>query len=233
MLKATTFFFRVDLTIGKFIFFLRVLLKARWRFIMKEKESFFSAKRLTGLAILLALVIVLQVWGGSIKIGTTPLSFVLVPIVVGGMLYGVAAGAFLGLAFGVVVLIYGITGADPFTAILFNDHPFWTAVLCLGKGAAAGAAAGLVFCLMKKKNAYVGTFLAAATAPVVNTGLFILGALAFLKDTLQANFVSGTSVVYFLIIVCAGVNFLVEFAINLVCAPSLYTAVRVVGKGKI
>ena len=199
--------------------------------IMQKKENFFSARRLTGLAVLLALVIVLQVFSGSIKIGTTPLSFVLVPIVVGGMLYGVAAGAFLGLAFGVVVLIFGITGADPFTAILFNDHPFWTSVLCLGKGAAAGCMAGLTFKLLKRKNAYLGTFAAAATAPIVNTGLFILGALAFLKDTLEANFVSGTSVVYFLIIGCAGVNFLIELAINLICAPSLYTVARVLKKG--
>ena len=198
---------------------------------MNHEKKFFSAKTVTGLAVLLALVIVLQIWGGSIRIGTTPLSFVLVPIVVGGMVYGVAAGSFLGLAFGVIVLIYGITGVDGFTAILFNDHPFWTAVLCLGKGTAAGAAAGLTFRLMKKKNAYVGTFLAAATAPIVNTGLFVLGALAFLRDTLQANFVaSGSSVIYFLIIGCAGVNFLVEFAINLVCAPALYTVVRLIKK---
>lgn len=198
---------------------------------MNHEKKFFSAKTVTGLAVLLALVIVLQIWGGSIRIGTTPLSFVLVPIVVGGMVYGVAAGSFLGLAFGVIVLIYGITGVDGFTAILFNDHPFWTAVLCLGKGVAAGAAAGLTFRLMKKENAYVGTFLAAATAPIVNTGLFVLGALAFLKDTLQANFVaSGSSVIYFLIIGCAGVNFLVELAINLVCAPALYTVVRLIKK---
>lgn len=213
-------------------FFLRVLYIDPMEVIVQKKETFFSAKRLTGLAVLLALVIVLQVFGGSIKIGTTPLSFVLVPIVVGGMLYGVAAGAFLGLAFGAVVLIYGIIGADPFTAILFNDHPFFTALLCLGKGAAAGGVPALAFKFLKGKNAYAGTFVAAATAPIVNTGLFVLGALAFLKDTLEANFVSGTSVVYFLIIVCAGVNFLVELTINLICAPSLYSAARVLTKGK-
>lgn len=201
---------------------------------MEEKERFFSAKRLTGLAILLALVIVLQVWGGSIRIGATPLSFVLVPVVLGGMFYGAWAGTLLGLSFGVITLIYGITGMDAFTSVLFGDHPFWTAVLCLGKGAAAGAVSGLCFRLLKKKNAYVGTFLAAASAPIVNTGLFILGSLLFLRDTLSANFVaSGNTVFYFLVIGCAGVNFLVEFALNLVCAPALYTVARVVGKGKI
>lgn len=201
---------------------------------MKERKKFFSAKNLTGIAILLALVVVLQVWGSYIRIGATPLSFVLVPIVLGGMLFGPLAGGFLGFAFGAIVLIYGVAGLDGFTAILFNDHPVWTALLCLGKGTAAGVSAGLIFRAVGKKSTRAGAFAAAASAPIVNTGLFILGALLFLRDTLSANFASGGStVIYFLIIGCAGVNFLVEFAINLVCAPALYTMVRAVSKGKI
>ena len=65
----------------------------------------------------------------------------------------------------------------------------------------------------------------------VNTGLFILGALCFLQDTLKANFVSGTSVIYFLIIGCAGINFLIELAINLIAAPSIYRVIGIV-KGR-
>ena len=84
--------------------------------IMIAKRKFFSAKRVTGLAVLLALVIVLQLWGNNIKIGATGLSFVLVPIVLGGVLFGPSAGAFLGLVFGFITLMYGVTGADPFTA---------------------------------------------------------------------------------------------------------------------
>lgn len=194
------------------------------------KEKFFSAKRVTGMAVLLALVIVLQLFGGYIKIGTTPLSFVLVPIVLGGILYGVGVGAMLGLAFGIVVLIQGVVGIDGFTMILFQDHPLFTALLCLGKGAAAGGLSALVYKLLAKKSSYAGVFTAAIVAPVTNTGLFILGSLAFLQDTLKANFINGQTVIYFLIIGCAGVNFLVELAINLISAPSLYTVFKVVAK---
>ena len=84
---------------------------------MNEKEKYFSAKRVTGLAVLLALVVVLQIWGGTINIGATSLSFVLVPIVLGAVMLGAGAGAFLGLAFGIIVLIYGVTGADFFTSV--------------------------------------------------------------------------------------------------------------------
>ena len=213
-----------------YIFILRVSCKrTRWEIIM-AKEKFFSAKRVTGMAVLLALVIVLQLFGGYIKIGATPLSFVLVPIVLGGILYGVGVGALLGLAFGIVVLLQGVTGVDGFTMILFQDHPIFTALLCLVKGAAAGALAGLAYKLLAKQNAYLGVFVAATVAPVTNTGLFILGSLAFLQDTLKANFIDGQTVIYFLIIGCAGINFLVELAINLVSAPSLYTVIKVVNK---
>ena len=64
----------------------------------------------------------------------------------GGLLFGAWVGAFLGFAFGVVVLLGGILGTDPFTAILFKDHPVLTSLLCLGKGAACGAASAWTGC---------------------------------------------------------------------------------------
>ena len=194
------------------------------------KQKFFSAKRITGLAVLLALVIVLQVFGGYFKIGATSLSFVLVPIVLAGLLYGPVEAGILGFAFGIIVIIQGATGVDVFTLTLLQDHPVWTVLLCIVKGAAAGAAAGFVFKALKKKNIYVAIFLASAVAPIVNTSLFIGGSLAFLQDTLKANFVGGQTVIYFLVVVCAGVNFLVELGINLIVAPGLHTVYKVVEK---
>ncbi len=198
-----------------------------------KKKKFFSSKNITTLAILLALVIVLQLFGGYIKIGATPLSFVLVPIVMGGIVCGSLAGAFLGVCFGIIVLIQGAVGVDPFTMILLEEHPFYTILLCLVKGGAAGALAGLSYAWIAKKSQLGGVFTAAVVAPVVNTGLFILGSLAFLQDTLKANFIDGTTVIYFLIIGCAGINFLVELALNLICSPALHTVIRVVKKRKI
>ncbi len=195
-----------------------------------KRKGFFAAKNVTVLAVLLALVLVLQIFGGYIKIGATPLSFVLVPIVLGGMLLGVGAGAFLGFAFGIIVVIQGLMGVDPFTMVLLQDHPFFTVLLCLGKGSAAGALSGLTYRFLAGKNKLCAVFAASIVAPVVNTGLFILGSLAFLQDTLKANFIDGTTVMYFLIIGCAGINFLVELAINLICSPALHTVYGVAEK---
>lgn len=197
-----------------------------------KKSNFFSAKRITGLAVLLALVIVLQMLGGYFKIGATSLSFVLVPIVLCGILYGPIAAGILGFVFGFIVLMYGVTGADVFTMILFNDHPIYTSLLCLVKGTAAGVVSGLLYKWISKKHDYAGVFAASIAAPVVNTGLFIAGAWLFLRDTLAANFVDGTSVIYFLVIGCAGINFLVELAINLIAAPSVYRVIGIVNGNK-
>ncbi len=186
--------------------------------------------KMVQLAILLALTVVLQLFGSNIRIGATSFSLVLIPIVLGGILLGPGSGAFLGLVFGVITLGAGIFGTDPFTAILFEDHPLLTTLTCLGKGTAAGFGAGLLFRVIQPKNTHLALFAASAAAPILNTGLFILGALT-MADTLSLNFVeSGTSVIYFLVIGCAGINFIVEFLVNLVATPALYRVWEVLKK---
>jgi uncharacterized membrane protein len=195
-----------------------------------KKSTGLSAQTVATFAVLFALVVLLQLFGGYIRIGTTSLNFVLVPIVLGGILLGPIAGLLLGLTSGVIVLLCGVFGMDGFTLILVTDHPFITALTCIGKGVASGFVPALIYKLLKKKNEKVGLFIASALAPIINTGLFIIGAL-FMSDTLAGNFLSdGQTVLYFLIIVCAGVNFLVEFAINLVLSPSLYRVIKAIDK---
>lgn len=196
----------------------------------KTKRSFFTAKNVSYLAVLTALVVVLQACSGFFKIGATSLSFVLIPIVLGGMLLGVGAGALLGAVFGLVVIFDALGGLDPFTLILLQESPFFTVFLCLAKGIGAGVASALVYKLIVKKNKYVAVVVAAVVAPLVNTGLFILGGL-LIGNILRANFIpDGTSVIYFLVVGCAGINFIIEFSLNLVLSPALYTVERVVEK---
>ena len=185
--------------------------------------------RMVQLAVLLAIVIFLQCFLGSIVVGATSFSVVLVPIVVGAILLGPGAGALLGFAFGLVVLIRGITGQDAFTNLLFVAQPLFTALICLGKGTAAGWVAGVVYKLLAKGSGFWASVAAAAVAPVVNTGLFILGGLTLVKGTLEANLgaLGADSVLFFLVVICAGVNFLVEFAVNMVLSPAIYRVIRV------
>ena len=179
--------------------------------------------RMVQLAVLLGIVIFLQCFFAQIVVGTTSFSVVLVPIVVGAILLGPGAGALLGFAFGAVVLIYGITGQDVFTNMLFVAQPGFTALICLGKGTAAGFLAGLVYQLIAKRNAFWASVAAAAIAPIANTGLFILGGLTLVRGTLEANLSAfgADSVLIFLVVFCAGINFIVEFGVNMILAPAI------------
>ena len=189
-----------------------------------------NISRMVQLAILLAIVIFLQCFFASIVIGTTSFSVVLVPIVIGAILLGPGAGALLGFAFGMVVLIMGITGRDAFTNMLFTAQPLFTMLICLGKGAAAGWAAGMVYRLFVRFSSFWASVLASAAAPIVNTGLFILGGLTLVKGTLEANLSAfgADSVVVFLVVICAGINFIVEFGVNMVLSPAIHRIITVV-----
>ena len=171
---------------------------------------------------------VLQLLGSFIKVGPFAVSLVLIPIVVGAAVYGVKAGAWLGFVFGVVVTIAVVTGADAGGYIMFSARPVMTVIVCLLKGTAAGYVAGLVYRAISKKNALAGVIVAAAAAPVVNTGLFVLAMLLFYQPQLQA-WAGDTAVATYIVTGLVGVNFLLELGVNLVLSP---TITRLIAAGK-
>ena len=110
-----------------------------------------SIVRMTTLAVLTAVVLVLQLTGTTIRIPflATSVSLVLIPITLGAILLGPLAGAFLGFVFGAVVYVSGgVLGMDPFTLLLFQQHPIITAGICLLKSTVAGFLAGLLYRLL-------------------------------------------------------------------------------------
>ena len=179
-----------------------------------------KTRRLAGLALFTAIVVVLQLLGSFIKVGPFAVSLVLIPIVVGAAVYGVKAGAWLGFVFGVVVTIAVVTGADAGGYIMFSARPVM--------GTAAGYVAGLVYRAISKKNSLAGVIVAAAAAPVVNTGLFVLAMLLFYQPQLQA-WAGDTAVATYIVTGLVGVNFLLELGVNLVLSP---TITRLIAAGK-
>ncbi len=192
------------------------------------KRNFFSAKMVTTLAILTALVIVLQAFGGSFSIGIVTLNFTLIPLVLGAIVLGPLAGAFLGFIGGVVVLFQVITAPAGVYYIMWTNSPLVTTMICLVKTTVAGFVAGWIFQLLEKKKRYVAIFLASGLVPVINTGLFILGCLCMPNTiALMAN---GENVFVFIVVGLVTFNFFFELAINLLLAPSLHTVYKTVEK---
>lgn len=187
---------------------------------MRAREK---TRRLTGLALLTAIIVVLQVVATFIKFGPFPITLALAPIIIGAALYGPKSGAYLGGVFGVVVLLACIMGWDAGGSVLWNANPFLTAVICLAKGALSGLCAGAVYRALSA-TPLLGSIAAGIVSPVVNTGLFCL-CLALLFHDILVAWAGGTEVFYYILFGLTGVNFLVELAVNLVLSTVI---VRVV-----
>lgn len=188
------------------------------------KNGKLSAKRLTGTAILLALVIVLQAVGAVIAIGPVQLNFTLIPIVLGAMIFGPSVGAFLGFASGVVVLIQVIGGGSAFYAFIWNGDPVVTTLTCLIKTTAAGWLCGVVYKLVAQKSEIVAVFIASAIVPVVNTAIFVLGCLCMTNSVY--SMASGENVFVFILVSLVTFNFFAELGVNLIVAPALQTVYK-------
>ena len=185
---------------------------------MNESKSLKKTKVLVGMAIFTALVVVLQEMAGMIKIGPFSPSLVLIPMVIGAAVYGVKAGAWLGLVFGVIVLAACITGTDMGGNAMWLFNPAVTAIICIGKGVAAGFLSGLTYRALRHKNQILAAVAAAVVCPVVNTGLFCIGAVAVFQPLLE-QWSGGTDLLSYVFLVLIGVNFLVEMGINVVLSP--------------
>lgn len=185
--------------------------------------------RLTGLAILTAIIIVLQIFTTFVKFGPFSITLALIPMVVGAAMYGVGAGAYLGAVLGVIVTIMCITGGDVGGAMVWAANPVLCAIMCVLKTAMAGLVAGLIYKALSGKNKFVAVLLAAIASPIVNTGIFIIGMLVFFKDLLAA-WAGGSNLLTYIIVGLTGVNFLVELGVNVILTPVVVKIIDAVKK---
>lgn len=186
---------------------------------------------LVQLALLTAVIMVLHFSGVAIPAFGTKISLVLIPIALGAMLLGPAAGAILGFIYGMTVFIsLGVMHMDPFTGFLFDNTPVMAALICTVKTTAAGLLGGLVYRALSKKNILLAVFVTAALVPTINTGIFVLGCFMIYSTISEFAAGAGYSAVYFILIICAGLNYILELAINLIFSPALERIIRLVSK---
>ncbi len=186
------------------------------RFSTHEKT-----RQLTRLALLAALIIVLQLVSAIIaKFALLPVSITLtlVPVIIGAGLLGPRGGAELGAVFGAIVVINAAVGLDAGGNMLWNASPVLTILLCFAKGIAAGFVAGIVLQRLKNKPLR-RTFLAAVLTPLTNTGIFLLFMLFGFKDVLIV-WANGSPVGYYMLTGLVGINFIIELAVNVILAPT-------------
>lgn len=188
-------------------------------------------KEMAAIALLIAMIVVLQFIGSMIPPigGMFSISLVLIPVVIGAALYGPSAGAILGAAFGAMVAINCATGADPGGHMVFQSSVPMCIFVVMTKGILAGLAAGFTYRALSRYNTYIAMLCTAIICPVVNTGVFLLCMNLFFKDVLTAWAAGKDIFVYMLsgIVLC---NFVPELIINVVFSAAGQRIIHIVKK---
>ena len=191
-------------------------------------EKSLLIKRMTGTAMLAALIVIFQVIGNYIAIGPVSINLSLLPIAIGAILYGPWAGLFLGIVNGFSVM--------PSSAFFFGISAIGTIICCLLKTGLAGLISGLIFKLFKGKGTIPGMFVSSIIIPIINTGVFTIFAMTLFKDGLVEAFtisgaISETSeFASYFFLGFIGINFIFEFSVSLLLSPSIVYVIKMVTK---
>ncbi len=183
---------------------------------MKNQNKMTTQTMVLG-AILTALVIILQYLSMAIRFGTFSITLSLMPIVIGALTCGVGMGAWLGLVFGITVLLTG--DAAPFWVV----NTWGTFITVIVKGIASGFFPALIFKLLKKVNPIISSSIAAIVSPIANTGVFLLGCVIFFIPTLIEWYGNVTA---FLVTIFS-FNFVIELALNIILTPAIVRLIKI------
>lgn len=203
-----------------------------------QKNQMSKLVRLVQLSVLSAIVVVLAFTPlGYLKIGPLSIALVIIPVVTGAMVLGPAAGAFMGLVFGLTSFLQCF-GTDAFGTTLFSINGFYTFLVCIPTRVLAGFLCGVIFkwmskALSGKKCAEIAYPAAALSGALLNTLLFmstlmlLFGKTSFIQDLMSSS--SAANVILF-VLAFIGVNGVVEMASCLVVGSALSKALITVNK---
>ncbi|MBR2851935.1 MAG: ECF transporter S component, partial [Anaerotignum sp.] len=110
-----------------------------------SKKKGMNVKDLTTLGLLTGILLVMAFTPlGYFHTFGLDISLMMIPVGIGAMLMGPKAGAWLGFIFGATSFYQAVTGASPFSAMLFNISPFHTFLLCIPTRMLMGFVTGLI-----------------------------------------------------------------------------------------
>ncbi len=169
--------------------------------------------KMTQMAILIAVVLIMAFTPlGYLKTAGLEISLIPIPVAIGAMVIGPAAGAVLGLVFG-VTSFYQCFGMSFFGSMLLSINPVFTFIVCVPTRILTGYLAGVIFKILlkaDKKNTicyFAGGFITA----FLNTLFFMTAIVVFFWNTeyIQSFNPTGANVFVF-VLLFVGVNGVVE-----------------------
>lgn len=185
------------------------------------KQSNQKVLRLVELAVLLALLFMLEVTGlGMFKTFGLELTIMQIPVIVGAIVIGPSAGAILGGAFG-AISFWECFGKSAFGAQLLSINPFFTFLVCVPTRILMGWLCGLIFRGMDRRLRHgkgaIASYITASLGGALLNTLFFMSTLClcfYRTDYIQGIAASmGARSVLLFVVAFIGVQGLVEAAL--------------------
>lgn len=180
---------------------------------MKKERTDLRLLTVTELAILVAVIIIMAFTPlGYLKTAGLEITFITIPVIVGAIVLGPKAGAFLGCIFGITSFLQAALGLSPFGIVLMGISPLRCFLVCVPTRLLMGFCTGLIWNLWKNKTAaaYSVTSLSGA---LLNTLFFMstLIALFWNTDFIQsmADSLGATGILAFTVLF-VGINGVIE-----------------------
>lgn len=194
---------------------------------MKKKQIVY----LTQLALLSAIVWLMAFTPiGYLRTAGLEITFIMIPVLVGGIVLGPAAGAILGLQFGLSSFIQCF-GISAFGATLLTINPFWTFVVCVVPRTLMGFLVGIIFRALQrvdKSPAGVLSFSVSSLCGALLNTLFFMSMLVLCfwnTEFIQSLCVAlNASNVLLFVVLFVGVNGVVEAAVCFVLGTAIAKA---------
>lgn len=147
----------------------------------KRKENQAKIRKLTFLALLSAVVLLMATTPvGYFRLGPVSITFLAIPVVVGGIIIGPIGGGILGLIFGITSFAQCF-GIDPLGTALLGYNPFLTAVMCIVPRILIGVFSGLSYKIFSKlfnhKNSMLKTlkYVFSSLIGSITNSIFFIG----------------------------------------------------------
>ena len=194
------------------------------------KRGKYTVQDLVRVSVLVAIMLLLEVTGlGMIKTAGLEITILMVPVIVGAIVMGPAAGAVLGGVFG-CISFWECFGKSWFGTTLLGINPVFTFIVCVPTRVLAGWLCGLAFKgLNKLDKTNLWSFGAAGLiGALCNTVLFMTTlCLCFYNTEYIQGFVAalGSANAFLFVIAFVGVNGLVEGAVCLITGAAIAKAV--------
>lgn len=185
--------------------------------------------KMVQMAILIAIIVLMAFTPiGFIRTLGLEIQLIMIPVVIGAMILGPAAGALFGCVFGILSFIQCF-GMSPFGAVLLGINPIKTFLVCVPTRTLAGYLSGLIYKLLKKvdKTKLICYFVGGLSGAVFNTIFFMSTLMLFFWNTdyIQSLNADGLNVFAF-VVAFVGLNGLLEWPATCIAGGLVSKAVH-------